>query len=166
MSKFLELDAKCVPEVWSAHFSQKPDNFGVSLPSKLAALIKPRFSEYPMFIMPLARMTGHDIVLLQASVNENLAIHVTKLEEYKKLGSAAPILASFTFFNELIQEKDLVLIHGIFDGSLTNYCQSKSLVQNICAAYSDDELFKWVREFQDRPNEFNFDGFMRAFTPK
>lgn len=143
-----------------------PDNLGISMPAKLAALIKPRLSEYPLFILPMARLTGHEIVLLQSSVEENFAIHVTKLEEYKRLSTQAPILASFTFYNEMASEKDLVLIQGVFDGGKTNFCQSKLLVQNICAAYSDDELFKWVRNFQDRPNDFDFDAFMKAFTPK
>lgn len=165
LEKFRQLDPQTLPEVWAAHFSEKPGNLGVSMPANLAKSIKSKLEHYPMFILPIARLTGHEIVLMEAVMGgDNFAVQVTGLEEYKKLGSQAPTRASFTFFTELAAEKDLILVHGRFDGAEMNLAQSSLLLQNFCAAYSRDELFKWIQSFRDRPNEFDFNEFMKTFT--
>lgn len=164
LDKFRQLDPQTVPEVWAAHFSEKPGNLGVSMPATLANLIKSKLENYPMFILPISRLTGHEIVLMEAVVGDNFAVQVTGLEEYKKLGAQAPTRASFTFFTELAAEKDLILVHGRFDGAEMNLAQSSLLLQNFCAAYSRDELFKWIQSFRDCPNEFDFSEFMKTFT--
>ena len=164
LEKFRTLDKETLPEVWAAHFSEKPGNFGVSIPAKLANLIKSRLENYPMFILPISRLTGHEIVLMDAVVGDNFSVQVTGLEEYKKLGIQAPTRSSFTFFTELATEKDLILIHGRFDSTEMNLTQSSLLLQNLCAAYSQDELFNWIRNFHDRPNEFDFSEFMKTFA--
>lgn len=164
MEKFRQLSAQELPDIWAAHFAEKPGNLGVSMPAALTSVIKSRLAEYPMFILPISRLTGHEIVLLESVVGDNFTVQVTGLEEYKTLGPQAPIRASFSFFTELQAEKDLTLIHGKFDGSQMNLSQSSLLLQNLCAAYSRDELFKWIREFRDRPAEFDFNGFMKTFT--
>lgn len=117
-----------------------------------------------MFILPVSRLTGHEIMLMESVVGDNFSVQVTGLEEYKRLGSQAPTRATFTFFTELAAEKELILIHGRFDGSQMNLAQSSLLLQNFCAAYSRDELFQWVQRFRDRPNEFDFNEFMKIFT--
>lgn len=132
--------------------------------AKVANSIKSRLSNYRMFILPVSRLTGHEIVLLESVVDENFVVQVTGLEEYKQMGPQAPTKASFTFFTELATEKDLTLIHGRFNESQLNSTQSSALLQNFCAAYSNDELFRWVKDFSDRPNEFNFDQFLSTFT--
>lgn len=134
------------------------------MPAKLANIIKSRLSDYPMFILPISRLTGHEILLLESVVGDNFAVQVTGLEEYKKMGPQAPTRASFTFFTELADKKDLTLVHGCFDGSQMNLNQSTLLLQNFCAAYSRDELFQWIKDFSDRPNEFNFEEFLKTFT--
>ena len=164
LEKFRQLDPQTLPEVWAAHFSEKPGNLGVSIPAKLANLIKSRLEHYPMFILPITRLTGHEIVLAESIVGDNFAVQVTGLEEYKKLGSQAPTRASFTFFTELAGEKDLILIHGRFDESQMNLNHSSLLLQNLCASYSQDELFQWVQNFRNHPNEFDFNEFMKIFT--
>lgn len=158
------MNAQELPDIWASHFSEKPGNLGVSMPATLANVIKSRISEYPMFILPISRLTGHEIVLLESVVGDNFAVQVTSLEEYKKLGPQAPTRASFSFFTELEPEKDLTLIHGKFDGSQLNLSQSSALLQNFCAAYSRDELFEWIKEFRDRPAAFDFNGFLQTFT--
>lgn len=164
LEKFRQLDPQTLPEVWAAHFSEKPDNLGVSMPANLANLIRSRLEKYPMFILPVSRLTGHEIMLMESVMGDNFSVQVTGLEEYKRLGSQAPTRASFTFFTELAAEKELILIHGRFDGSQMNLAQSSLLLQNFCAAYSRDELFQWVQRFRDRPNEFDFNEFMKIFT--
>lgn len=164
LEKFRQLDPQTVPEVWAAHFSEKPGNLGVSMPTTLANVIKSKLENYPMFILPISRLTGHEIVLMEAVVGDNFAVQVTGLEDFKKFGSKASTRASFTFFTELAAEKDLILVHGRFDGAEMNLAQSSLLLQNICAAYSQDELFKWIQTFRDHPNEFNFNEFMKTFT--
>lgn len=168
LERFRELKEEILPEIWTSHFSEKAGNLGVSMSSKVANLIKTRLSNYPMFILPISRLTGHDIVLLESVLDrgqgENFAVKVTGLEEYKKLGPSAPIRATFTFFTELEEVKNLTLIHGHFDANQMNSIQSSSILQNFCAAYSDDRLFHWVKTFKDCPNEFNFDEFMNVYT--
>lgn len=164
LEKLRQLDPETLSEVWAAHFSEKPGNLGVSMPAKLANSIKSKLENYPMFILPISRLTGHEIVLMEAIVGDNFAVQVTGLEEYKKLGSHAPPRASFTFFTELAAEKDLILVHGRFNGAEMNLAQSSLLLQNFCAAYSRDELFKWIQNFRDHPDEFHFNEFMKTFT--
>ena len=168
MDKFIKLEAKIVPEIWAAHFTEKTGNLGVSMSAKLGNIIKSKLGEYPIFILPISRLTGHEILLLESVVgdNYNYSVQVTGLEDYKKLGPQAPIRASFSFFTELELEKDLTLVHGRFDGSQMNLIQSGLLLQTFCAAYSRDELFQWIKDFRDRPNEFNFEGFLKTFTEK
>lgn len=167
LDKFIELDSKIVPEIWAAHFTEKTGNLGVSMPAKLGNIIKSRLCEYPMFILPISRLTGHEILLLESIVGgENYSVQVTGLEDYKKMGPQAPILASFSFFTELEGEKDLTLVHGRFDGTKMNLNQSSSLLQTFCAAYSRDELFQWIKDFTNRPNDFNFEDFLKTFTQK
>ena len=164
LEKFRELNAELLPEVWTAHFSAKPGNLGVSMPASLSHAIKSRISNYPMFILPISRLIGEEIVLLETVLDDNFMVQVTSLDEYKKLGPQAPIRASFTFFTELSVEKGVTLIHGRFDATQMNPIQSGTLLQNFCAAYSDDRLFQWVKDFTDRPNEFDFKEFLKAFT--
>lgn len=132
--------------------------------AQVANLIKSRLKNYEMFILPVPRLTGHEILLTESVVGDNFSVQVTGLDEYKKLGSQAPTRASFTFFTELADEKNLTLIHGRFDESQMNPTQSSLLLQNFCAAYSDDELFRWVKDFREKPIEFDFEGFMKTFT--
>lgn len=166
MEKFIELDPKTVPEIWAAHFAEKTGNLGVSMPAQLGNIIKSKLGEYPIFILPISRLTGHEILLLESVVGDNYSVQVTGLEDYKVMGPNAPIRASFSFFTELESEKDLTLVHGRFDGSQMNLSQSGLLLQTFCAAYSRDELFQWIKDFRDRPDEFNFEGFLKTFTEK
>lgn len=163
LEKFMELEAKIIPDLWAAHFAEKPGNLGVSMTAHFANVIKLRLRDYPMFILPISRLTGHEILLLESVVEDNYTIQVTGLEDYKKMGPQAPIRASFSVFTELESEKDLTLVHGRFDGSQMNSNQLRLLFQNLCAAYSRDELFQWIRDFRNRPNEFNFEEFLKTF---
>lgn len=164
LDKFIELESKIVPEIWAAHFAEKTGNLGVSMPAKLGNIIKSRLGQYPIFILPISRLTEHEILLLESVVGDNFSVQVTGLEDYKRMGPQAPIRASFSFFTELELEKDLTLVHGRFDGSQMNLSQSSLLLQTFCAAYIRDELFKWIKDFSDRPNEFNFEEFLKTFT--
>lgn len=134
------------------------------MPQKLASLIKSRLQNYSMFILPISRLTGYEILLLESVVGDNFAVQVTGLDDYKKLGPQATTRASFTFFTELAAEKDLIVVHGKFDGAQMNLNQATLLLQNFCAAYSQDDLFEWIRKFQDNPTGFDFDEFMKIFT--
>lgn len=165
MEKFFELDAQTIlPEVWANYFMDKPDNLGMSMSAKLAKTIKSRLQDYPMFILPIPRLTGQEILFMESIVGDNFIVQVTGLEEYKRLGPQAPIRASFTFFMEMINSKDLTLVMSHFDGSKINSTQISQLLQNFCAAYSQDELFKMIKDFRDNPNDFDFDKFMKLFT--
>ena len=99
--------------------------------------------------------------MLMESVGAIISLSSNWIGGVQRFGSQAPTRASFTFFTELAAEKELILIHGRFDGSQMNLAQSSLLLQNFCAAYSRDELFQWVQRFHDRPIEFDFNEFMK-----
>ncbi|PHJ18526.1 atp synthase mitochondrial f1 complex assembly factor 1 [Cystoisospora suis] len=77
---------------------------------------------------------------------------------------ASPFLV-VTFYDELMKEKDLVLIKGdILRGGYLSKDEATHLISLLLMFYGGDlNLNRWVLEFNMKPREFSFDEFQQTF---
>lgn len=87
----------------------------------------------------------------------------TGLEDYKARGTqAAPYLTS-TYYTELAETKDLVLIRGdvVFASKLTDE-EAKWLMETTQSFYLNDTRYKLVERFNKQTHDFEFKDVLQA----
>ena len=107
------------------------------------------------------KLTGRDILFVQAATEEeshNFCLHATPLEAFKLSGPAAPIVASFTLFNELAADKSISLLSGRFDSGRLNATQAAQLVERFLAAYGNEAALP--RTFNENPGSFDLESYL------
>lgn len=91
-----------VEEIWRKYHADRPNNVSTIVSSAKYTVFRKRAKESPFFILPVARETGHFVLLLQAQGNSNL---FTFLEDYKRNPVGATPYFVVTLFDELLFSK-------------------------------------------------------------
>lgn len=85
---------------------------------------------------------------------------MTFLEEFKTKRMFANPYFILTFFEELKEKKNLVLLRGdIMDMKITKE-EARMVTKDLFKFYMNEELyFKYVYSFNNNQSEFNYDSF-------
>jgi ATP synthase F1 complex assembly factor 1 len=87
----------------------------------------------------------------------------TGLEDYKARGTQASPYFTVSYYTELAESKDLVLIRGdvVFTSKLTD-SEAKWLIETAQSFYLNDARYKLVERFNKDAHEFEFTDVLRA----
>ncbi|KAF3581193.1 hypothetical protein DY000_02035205 [Brassica cretica] len=112
------------------------------------------------FVIPLWRGSGYITMFAQVEAPHMI---FTGLEDYKARGTqAAPYLTS-TFYTELSETKDLVLIRGdvVFTSKLTDE-EAKWIMETAQSFYLNDTRYKLLERFNKHTHDFEFKDVLQA----
>lgn len=87
----------------------------------------------------------------------------TGLEDYKARGTQAAPYLTTTFYTELSETKDLVLIRGdvVFTSKLTDH-EAKWLMETAHSFYLNDTRYKLLERFNKHTHDFEFKDVLQA----
>jgi ATP synthase F1 complex assembly factor 1 len=160
LSLMRDLPKEEIERVWLEHHKSIPGSLSAVVPSSSWDKLKPRLSRCKMFLFPLLRASGgFDNLVMQFQANDNTCLF-TSLEQYKLSPSTAPVLLSTTYYEDLLQEKGIVLMGGHAATSVSDI-QATAVTNSFQAFYLADEKFALVEKFNHKPSEFSFDDWMR-----
>eukprot|EP00371_Babesia_bovis_P000079 XP_001608726.1 hypothetical protein [Babesia bovis T2Bo] len=88
----------------------------------------------------------------------------TSVDAYKKLGiHRSPPYFILTLFDELLEQKDIVLVRGdIVNPKDVSKQNAERLMNLTIQFYTDINLYRWVDTFNNRPRDFQYDEFVRS----
>eukprot|EP00397_Hematodinium_sp_SG-2012_P068224 GEMP01109629.1.p1 GENE.GEMP01109629.1~~GEMP01109629.1.p1 ORF type:complete len:205 (+),score=44.62 GEMP01109629.1:37-615(+) len=118
----------------------------------------------PNFILPVPRpiqeqSPGYFNVFLQFQHN---VLMFTSLAEYQQDRNALPYLV-VAFFDELLTSHKMAFLRGdIVSPNLTKD-QAAEVILLARQFYLHEDKFRWVKTFNERPREFDYDAFTREF---
>ncbi|KAF0852224.1 mitochondrial Complex V (CV) ATP synthase F1 complex assembly factor 1 (ATPAF1/Atp11) [Andalucia godoyi] len=137
----------------------KRPSFAEVLESSQYSQLRLRSKQSPMFVFPVLKPKGYINLVTQFQDTFCLA---TSLEEYQKRRSFSFPHVTITFFEELMKEKNIVLMRAdMFSPDLTRD-EGQQMFQSLLRFYlSDREYTRFVETFNSRPREFNFQDLLK-----
>ena len=110
-----------------------------------------------MFLFPIKRKGGHFMLVSQRQDNSVL---FTFAKDFNEQAIFASPYVIFTFFEELLEKKKLVLIRGdILDGKLDKK-ETKELIKNFFMFYLNNDLYHdYVYNFNHNSTAFNYNKY-------
>lgn len=135
-------------------------HIGITMKAQLYRLLEQRAAECRYFVIPLWRGSGYITMFAQVEAPHMI---FTGLEDYKARGTqAAPYLTS-TFYTELSETKDLVLIRGdvVFTSKLTDE-EAKWIMETAQSFYLNDTRYKLLERFNKHTHDFEFKDVLQA----
>ncbi|KAJ3303083.1 ATP synthase mitochondrial F1 complex assembly factor 1 [Blyttiomyces sp. JEL0837] len=146
--------AERIGAIWNEHHATKTGLSGV-MEAKFYNALQERARKYPLFILPLPRESGVEFFFLQITGPQ---IYFTPLLEYKTKLEKARAHLVLTHYDDLAEEKGIVLMNGdICLGTLTSE-EARLLVYQMQLFYvTGSERKKALLEtFHGNPNGFDF----------
>ncbi|CAJ2654263.1 ATP synthase mitochondrial F1 complex assembly factor 1 [Trifolium pratense] len=133
---------------------------GLTMKANLYHLLEHRAKECRYFVIPLWRGNGYTTMFVQVQTPIML---FTGLEDYKARGTQASPYFTVSYYTELAESKDLVLIRGdvVFTSKLTD-SEAKWLVETAQSFYLNDARYKLVERFNKDAQDFEFKDVLRA----
>jgi len=113
-----------------------------------------------MFLVPVPRGSGYLNLVWQAQ--RDLFLYQTL--ESMQHGSGG-VDFGVALFPELLPTHGLVLLHGELKTGLLTKAEAESAVRYMREAYADPVRFAWVKKFNLRPREFDYNEFLAEFRP-
>ncbi|KAL8443915.1 hypothetical protein Emed_006510 [Eimeria media] len=149
-----------VEEIWKTHLLSKPHSHAATIDGSQHERFSTNAHHTPTFILPLPRGPGAFEVLF-AQFQRNCCL-VTSLEQYKQNPTSAAPLFLLTFYAELKQSHDLVLLKGDSLSPAVGPREAQHLTHVLLASYTDANKYEWVARFNLAPNTFDFEAFKEA----
>uniref|UniRef100_A0A0G4H955 Uncharacterized protein n=1 Tax=Chromera velia CCMP2878 TaxID=1169474 RepID=A0A0G4H955_9ALVE len=161
MSLFEREDALTIKRLWVEQFKDNPRVATDTLWEQQHNQVVANMRSCPLFLLPLPRPNGGVINLL-LQCQDGRHVLVTPLEEYKTKGERAPAVAVVTAFGDLLGTRGVSLWRADALSADLSGRDARFVLSFVLRAYGTDELFQWVRTFNERPQEFSFDDFLRT----
>jgi ATP synthase F1 complex assembly factor 1 len=87
----------------------------------------------------------------------------TSLHEYKNKGANAAPYTVLTLYNDLLNSHDLSLLRMDLMSVNLSKQQATQLYSALLHFYLDDQGYKFVKKFNDKPKEFSFDELLEYY---
>lgn len=143
-------------EIWETYHDDKEFNVAETWSVEDYRMLMDRGKECPLFVYPVHREGGFFVVVTQVQGRHILA---TYLEDFRKDPAAANPYLAITFYDDLADDKGLVLVRGdVTPGALTPD-EAIGLLGKVRRYYVEDEAFDRVRGFTS--GDFDFDAYLR-----
>lgn len=112
-----------------------------------------RGQKYPTFLLPLPREQGYEFIVTQFSASE---IHMTPLLWYQTYKENAPECLTMVHYDELKNDKNIVLMRGEYDKKYMNVQEAQCLANELQLFYCSDsaEKLQLLETFTNRSIEF------------
>jgi len=131
-------DSKEIELIWRAGHTKESLICAV-IPSPIYTRMATLARQHPMFILPLAREGGIEMHFMQFKFPETNVTHIlfTSLLEYKTHGEFARPHTTVMHFEDLLQDKGIVLMKGEVQRGV-NLDDARALVMGVQKLYGSD----------------------------
>lgn len=158
----IELFEKEYPErivtIWKEYYKGKMEVYADAMKSSVFQVFIQRLRLNPHFVLPVHKKLGYLNVYVQFQEN---GILFTPLKEFKMHGERAQPTLCVSYYTELEQSKELVLLRGEVDVKVIDKVEAIILMRMLYSFYIQNDLFeRFVEVFNHRPNEFNYQKFI------
>ncbi|XP_065904273.1 ATP synthase mitochondrial F1 complex assembly factor 1-like isoform X2 [Dysidea avara] len=154
-----------IAQIWKTYHSDK-DSVCAVMPAKLYDEMMSRAKDNPMFLHPVPKSGGYEMILSQFDNHGNC--YFTSLLNYKTHQDAAPIWLTLTHYSELLDSKGIVLMAGEVDTAHLSIMEAQYLANQIQLYYTsgDKERHHLLTQFNHHPNEFDYTKLIELLTQK
>jgi ATP synthase F1 complex assembly factor 1 len=152
-----------IETIWNTFHSSR-DALSAALDASLYKSLSKRGKEFPMFVLPLPRDDGYEMYFLQFQGDQ---VYFTPLVEYQLNRENARPSFSITFYNELMKEKDIVLMLGELDQNCSiKLKDAQHLVYQLQLFYltGSQEQTGLVEKFNKNPSQFDYHEQIKMLT--
>ena len=127
--------------------------------SKKRLIIKKEYNFFfsPFFVIPIPKKVGYVTYFFQWK--DNVGIY-TPLDKYRQLGDRAIPELTCIFYEDLAEEKGIVLMRGEISARTLQIHEAQYLGNQTSIIYSDNYKYQSVETFNKRPEEFSFDAML------
>ncbi|XP_071439113.1 ATP synthase mitochondrial F1 complex assembly factor 1 isoform X1 [Hetaerina americana] len=141
-----------IEKIWTQYFINKDGIAGV-VPKDAYLNIRHKSKTHPIFVLPLPRSQGYEFIMLQFSNNE---IHFTSLINYQAFKENAPECLMMVYYEELMEEKGVVLLRGEFDKNILDSKEATCLANQIQLYYGEnnEKRDNLLTRFTNSPEDF------------
>lgn len=151
-------DSKEIELIWRAGHTKESLLCAV-IPSPIYTRMATLARSHPMFILPLPRPTGVEMHFMQFKFPESNVTHIlfTSLLEYKTHGEFARPHTTVMHFEDLAEEKGIVLMRGEIDGEQkggVSLNDARTLVIGVQKLYGADGESERGRKRRELIEEF------------
>lgn len=141
-----------ISEIWLEYHKSK-DAIAATVPNNTYDLIVSRSAKYPLFLLPLPRKEGYEFIVCQFNGNE---VHFTPLIAYQTHKENAPECLTIIYYNDLREDKDLILMKGEFDKNVLNGMEAQCLANQLQLYYGEEneKRTNLLERFTYQPDNF------------
>ncbi|KAG0310404.1 hypothetical protein BGZ97_012590 [Linnemannia gamsii] len=151
-----DLDAEEISKIWIQKHLEQEDSISAVVPAETYKKMLKRSKEYPLFLLPLSHGDGVEFYLMQFAFHQ---VIFTSLLEYKTHGENARPFLTLTHYPELIDDKQVVLMHGVVSTNpkVLTLDQAQILTFGLQQYYVSDhpEKLQLLKDFHKRPEKFS-----------
>jgi ATP synthase F1 complex assembly factor 1 len=151
-----------IEEVWMERHKEDDARFGKVLGEYKFEMMMRNAKQFPMFMFPVHRENGFIVLVSQFQDRHCL---LTGVEAFQKLGQNAHPVCVVTFYDELMEKKKVILARGDITDPVVNKSEMIRLYEDLLFAYTAESGIQKVREFNLRPQEFDFQRYFQETRP-
>jgi ATP synthase F1 complex assembly factor 1 len=144
-----------IQEIWQEFHDNKDEVIGAYWTADEYRSFQKTGEKAAMFVFPVTRDDGHFVMLSQ--VQEKHCI-LTMLDEYKLDPVNAQPWMALTFYDDLAEDKDVVLVRGDVSVPKLTENEGKRLWGNVKHFYLKEA--EEVDNFNNNPNEFDIEAHL------
>jgi len=163
---FKREDPTKVREIWLS--KEKPRIIHGVMAHDEYDTFKRGIKNFPNFILPVPRpiednSPGYYNVFMQYQQNaQGTSMLFVPLEDFKASNDAAPHVV-VNFFEDLLPTHKLTLLRADVLSCKISKIQGSELIRLTREFYIQPEKFRWVKMFNERPTEFDYNKFVDEF---
>ncbi|KAK3807131.1 MAG: ATP11 protein-domain-containing protein [Linnemannia elongata] len=151
-----DLDAEEITKIWIQKHLDQEDSISAVVPGETYKKMLQRSKDYPLFLLPLTHGDGVEFYLMQFAFHQ---VIFTSLLEYKTHGENARPFLTLTHYPELIDDKKVVLMHGVIstEPKVLTLAQAQILTFGLQQYYVSDhpEKLQLLEDFHKQPERFS-----------
>ncbi|KAK3846327.1 MAG: ATP11 protein-domain-containing protein [Linnemannia gamsii] len=151
-----DLDVEEISKIWIQKHMDQEDSISAVVPAETYKKMLKRSKEYPLFLLPLTHGDGVEFYLLQFAFHQ---VIFTSLLEYKTHGENARPFLTLTHYPELIDDKQIVLMHGVVSDNprILTLDQAQILTFGLQQYYVGDhpDKLQLLKDFHKQPEQFS-----------
>lgn len=180
MELIKDLGENEIKHIWFEHFKSKENTiFGCLSPQNYNE-IKENFIKHPVFVFLLPvndptdsnknandktadlNNTNYQFVLVQFDKLNNKC-YFTPLAFYHTHKENAPAALVLNYYDEIKQDKNIVLMEGEYDNKVFNLLEAQCLVNQIQIFYANKNKTDLLNNFTNNPSTFDYMNIVRDF---
>ncbi|BAM40627.1 uncharacterized protein TOT_020000880 [Theileria orientalis strain Shintoku] len=161
--KLLEkLPRRRIIEIWKQNYEEDTWVYTDCITGEQYERINSNQRHNRNFILPVRKGVDRYYNLFSQFISDKIVL-LTALEKYKQysISDGTPDLV-VTMYDELKSTHDLVLLKmDIVNDKDIDKRESEVVLGNLLTFYTDFNLFRWVRKFNNTPREFIYTDYIR-----